>query len=60
MINGKYEQLSAMTNEDLLQELVHRMENFSKYKLLMEKWNRFESCDGEEFRIKIMRNEVTA
>ena len=56
-MNIKYEQLSQMTNEDLLQELVHRMENFSKYKLLMGKWNSFEACDGEQFAVKIEKRE---
>lgn len=33
-MNVKYEALSQMTNEDLLRELLHRIDNFSKYKLL--------------------------
>lgn len=48
MINIKYKQLSEMTNSDLLQELVHRMENFSKYNILMGKWNSFKDCDDQE------------
>jgi hypothetical protein len=59
-MNVIYEQLSQMSNEDLLGELLHRMENFSKYKLLMGKWNSFESCDGESFAVKIERREVAA
>lgn len=59
MINTKYEQLSQMSNDDLLQELVHRMENFSKYGLLMDKWNSFTDCDDEKtmYRIKIARGD---
>lgn len=57
MLNIKYEQLSTMSNTDLLQELVHRMENFSKYQLLMGKWNSFLDCDDDQtaYAIKIIK-----
>lgn len=53
MINIVYEQLSQMTNDDLLQELVHRMQNFSKYKLCLDKWNSFADSDGANYAVKI-------
>jgi hypothetical protein len=42
-----------MTNDDLLQELVHRMQNFSKYKLCLDKWNSFADSDGANYAVKI-------
>lgn len=57
MVNIKYEQLSKMTNQDLLEELVHRMNNFGKYDLLLGKWNSFETSDDECYQIKIIKLE---
>lgn len=58
MINLNISALRDMSNEEILQELIHRMDNFSKYNLLLGKWNSFEACDGESFAIKIERREV--
>jgi hypothetical protein len=57
MVNIKYSQLSEMTNQDLMQELVHRMENFSKYQLCMCKWNSFLDCDDKQtaYALKIIK-----
>ncbi len=57
MVNNKYALLSELSNDDLLQELLHRMENFSKYNLILDKWNSFKDCDDEntDYAIKIER-----
>ncbi len=57
MVNIKYEHLSKMTNNDLLRELVHRMENWNQHSILLGKWNSFHDCDGQEYAIKIEKRE---
>ncbi len=42
MISQELDYLSGVSNEALMQELLHRMHNFSKYNLLLEKWNNFD------------------
>lgn len=42
MVKLEMEYLSGVSNEALMQELLHRMNNFSKYQLLLNKWNNFD------------------
>jgi len=52
--------LIEATNEELMQELLHRMQNFSKYDLLLGKWNNFDkNSEGwPQHAIMIQTREV--